>query len=197
MTEAFYDEAMTAPDAPSMLPLEESPWLPLYEEAARLIGNDPVIDLGCGTGRFAQALYRQTRRGSYLGIDFSSRALAEAKRAFPEGVRRDEGITFSKQDLARWKPSDSLAGGTVFTCLEVLEHLEGDLDLVRRIPPGFRLVFSVPNYPSAAHVRDFRTVGAVWKRYGLLVTFTRWSLIDLDGAHAIHLLDCKRRIESW
>jgi trans-aconitate methyltransferase len=197
VTATFYDKAMTAPGAPSMLPLEQSPWLPVYEEAARWIGNDPVIDLGCGTGRFAQALYSQTRRAPYLGIDFSRRALAEAKRGFSEGVRKYEGITFSKQDLTRWKPEIALAASTTFTCLEVLEHFEGDLDLVGRIPPGFRLIFSVPNYPSEAHVRDFRTVGAIWERYGSLVTFTRWSLIDLDGAHAIHLLDCKRRIESW
>lgn len=197
MTAVFYDEAMTAPGAPSMLPLEESPWRPVYEEAARWILNDPVIDLGCGTGRFSQALYRQTRRSSYLGIDFSRAALAEAKRGFSDGVLKYEGIKFRRQDLTRWKPESALASNTIFTCLEVLEHLEGDLDLVGRIPPGFRLIFSVPNYPSAAHVRDFRTLGTIWERYSPLVTFARWSLIDLDGAHAIHLIDCKRRIESW
>jgi SAM-dependent methyltransferase len=197
VTEAFYDKAMTAPDAPSMLPLEQSPWLPVYEEAARWILNDPVIDLGCGTGRFAQALYSQTRRGSYLGLDFSQRALAEAKRGFSPGVCKYEGIEFKKQDLARWKPGDDLDGGTVFTCLEVLEHLEDDLDIVGRIPPGFRLIFSVPNYPSKAHVRDFRLIRDVWERYEPLVTFNRWSLIDLDGRHVIHLLDSTRRTESW
>jgi len=197
VTASFYDEAMTAPGAPSMLPLEQSPWLPVYEEAARWILNDPVIDLGCGTGRFAQALYRQTRSAPYLGIDFSQRALAEARRGFSPGVCKYEGIAFRKQDLTRWKPSDELAGSTAFVCLELLEHLEDDLSLVQRIPPGFRLIFSVPNYPSEAHVRDFRTIGSIWGRYDSLVAFTRWSLIDLDGAHAIHLLDCSRRIESW
>jgi SAM-dependent methyltransferase len=199
MTAAFYDEAMTAPDAPSMLPLEESPWRPVYEEAARWIAPcDPVIDLGCGTARFAHALYANGRYGDYSGVDFSPAALKVATRDVRKlGLGLGPKIAFICADLTSWTPPAPIAGNTIFTCLEVLEHLEDDLDLVRRIPPGHRFIFSLPNYPSEAHLRDFRLLRDVWERYGSLATFKRWSLIDLDGRHVIHLLDSTRRTESW
>jgi trans-aconitate methyltransferase len=192
----FYDVAMTEEGAPSMLPFAESPWREMYEEAARLIGpSEPVIDLGCGTGRFAQALYAVTRSSTYLGLDFSQAALAEARRSTPE--ESADLIEYGECDLTIWEPSNEIDGNAIFACLEVLEHLEDDRDLVRRIPPGRRLIFSVPNYPSAAHVRDFRTLREIWEHYGTLVVFNRWARVELGSGHTIHLLDTTRRTESW
>ncbi len=54
---SFYDSAMTDPDEPAMLELEDSPWLELYRQASWWIPNGHhVLDLGCGTGRFAEQL---------------------------------------------------------------------------------------------------------------------------------------------
>ena len=189
----FYDVAMTEPGAPSMLPLAESPWRPLYAEAARWIApSSPVVDLGCGTGRFADELRNQGHLADFVGLDFSPAAIDEA-RAY---VGRDE-ITFDVADLREWEPDDGRAGGTVYTCLEVLEHLVDDVGLLARVPPGHEVIFSVPNYPSAAHLRTFGLLGEVWARYADLVTFRRWSLVQLDDRKAIHLLDATRRVDSW
>lgn len=196
----FYDGAMTSGDSPSMLALDESPWLEMYDEAVSWIGlGEPVVDLGCGTGRFAHALYKPCREryGPYLGLDFAVQVLDEAKRYIGPTFCEEHEIVFSYQDLTTWKPEGAIDGNTVFTCLEVLEHLEGDLDLIQRIPPGLRLIFSVPNYPSAAHVRDFRLLREIWERYEPLVVFNRWSKIELGTRNAIHLIDSTRRVESW
>lgn len=189
---AYYDQAMTGDGAPAMVGLADSPWRPLYREAARWIpdGHD-VVDLGCGTGRFlAELLLEPGRTGSAMGVDFSELALAEARRYVPNA-------TFSQTDLRTWGPDPARAGHTSYTCLEVLEHLDDDLDLIRRVPPGHQLVFSVPNYESEAHLRTFTSPGAVWHRYGPLVSFRRWSLIELDDRKCIHVLDTIRRVDAW
>jgi trans-aconitate methyltransferase len=189
----WYDTAMTEPGAPSMLPLAQSPWRPLYAEAARWIApSSPVVDLGCGTGRFADELRNHGRQAPFLGLDFSPATIAEAR-----SYAGTDGIEFEVADLRNWVPDDDRPGGTVYTCLEVLEHLEDDLGLVARVPPGHELVFSVPNYPSKAHLRTFGTLAEIWARYGCLVTFRRWSMIELDDRKAIHLLDTTRRLEAW
>lgn len=194
----FYDSAMTAEDAPSMLPLEDSPWRALYVEAAGWVpANHEVTDLGCGTGRFVHALLHGNHYGPIVGVDFSAAALAEAA-LYLEDVGCDaETFELAEADLRSWEPAADRAGHATYVCLEVLEHLDDDVDLIRRVPPGHQLVLSVPNYESEAHLRVFRGAGDVFSRYDGLLSFRRWSLIDLGGGKAIHLADTVRRTDSW
>jgi SAM-dependent methyltransferase len=47
----------------------------------RLRGDESILDLGCGNGAFAGELSRRAHRGSYLGLDFSTPLLEDARRA--------------------------------------------------------------------------------------------------------------------
>lgn len=195
---AFYDAAMTDDHEPAMLPLEESPWRDLYRQAAAWIPNGhPVVDLGCGTGRFGEQL-RRNGHSRYHGLDFSPAAVAECERYVAEhDADTDWHGTFDVWDLRGWQPADDRDGNTVYTCLETLEHLEDDLDLVRRVPPGHMLVFSVPNYGGQAHRRTFPDVGDAWRRYGHLLTFTAWVSLAIGDRSRIHLYRAWRRTDAW
>lgn len=195
---AFYDVAMTAAHEPAMLPLEDSPWRELYERAAAWIPKAlPVVDLACGTGRFAEQL-RRRGHGPYIGLDFSPATIAAAEAYVPLfDVDTDWACEFQLCDLREWSPDPNRSSVTIYTCLETLEHLEDDIDLIRRIPPGHTVIFSVPNYGGEAHLRVFENAGDAIHRYSRYLTFTDWTLIGDGPRYHIHLYRARRRGDSW
>lgn len=166
----FYDTILADPEALGLIPLEQSPWLPLYRAAAALIpAHMSLADLGCGTGRFAKLL----NRPDYIGIDFSVAAINEATR-YADGFG-----TFIVGDLRDIPLPDA---GT-FVLLEVLEHLEEDIALLRRIPVGALVVLSVPSYESEAHLRQFEAPGSALDRYEDVLELCQWQRIRLRLRH--------------
>lgn len=165
----YYDRTMGAPDSRAREPLEGSKWRRLYYAAAQWVDPpDRVIDLGCGTGRFAKALAERGVR-SYLGIDFAPEVVAEARR-YVQGP----GFGFEVLDLRNGVPQEP---DSLYTCLEVLEHLEDDLGLIRQLPDGARLLFTVPSFDAEAHVRFFPHTATAFERYGQAVAVSRWERV--------------------
>ena len=50
--------------------------------------------------------------------------------------------------------------------MEVLEHIERDLEIVSQVRPGTRCLCTVPNFPYVSHVRHFTSKEEVVGRYG-------------------------------
>lgn len=133
-------------------------WSVLVDRLLRA-GVVSVLDVGCGTGQFA-ALVRDRGIRSYCGIDFSPEAVRVARAVCPES--RFEVASALETDLFDTLEYDAVV------CLELLEHMEQDLELLRRIPVGTRFYGSVPNFPDTAHVRYFSSDDEVFDRYATL-----------------------------
>lgn len=126
-----------------------------------------ILDLGCGPGQFAEML-ADMGYPHYLGFDFSEVAIAKAKS------RAD--YPFLVADLY----GDDIQNATfdVAVCLEVLEHLDRDQEVVAKIPEGSYCIFSVPNFDDPGHVRWFRNEYQVRKRFYRLMEIEKIYFIN-------------------
>lgn len=155
MSAEHYDAALER----VLLPLEQSPWLGVYAQAADFLatGSGAIADVACGTGRLARLL-RLRGEHDYWGVDFSTARIDEARQYVPEA-------TFDVGDLYDQHVRERLGDFDRVVALEILEHIEDDLGVLAAIKPGALVVFSVPNYDSAAHLRTFTSPAAACERY--------------------------------
>jgi glycosyltransferase involved in cell wall biosynthesis len=116
-----------------------------------------VLDVCCGTGE----LGRYVR--DYQGVDFSGEAVAD-------NPRLRQGDVFA----------EDLAGYDTYVILEALEHLD-DRALLRRLPPGADVVFSVPSFADPAHLRTYNEQ-ILRMRLGGLMRIERVVRFNWDGA---------------
>lgn len=185
MEAQWYDEVL--PGSRAMAPLEESSALPVYNAAMSLLPSLPVVELGCGTGRFAELVKFQ--RQPYFGYDFAPAVVAEA-------VRYSPSMSFQVADIREWDHGLDLPAECCYVLLEVLEHLDDDRDALMRIPPGLPVVFSVPNFHSESHVRRFLQPSHVFERYGDLLDFDAWQSVAFPMlGRRIHVFRASTRSE--
>ncbi len=141
-------------------PYQDSPYYFLWSvivDRLRRDGAKEVLEIGCGTGQLAAFLLDQGIE-TYVGMDFSPKAIEYAREAAPAG-------RFVVDD-ARTSTIYSEERHDVLICTEVLEHIPDDLSIIRSFRPETRCLFSVPSYSSEGHVRFFSDVAAVEERYG-------------------------------
>lgn len=116
-----------------------------------------VLDIACGPGQFA-ALLRDKGLADFCGVDFSPQTISMARAACPE-------FTFVLADVFESDLIETYPYDTV-VCMEFLEHVESDLEIVRRVRRATRCYATVPNFPYVSHVRHFSGTGEVESRYG-------------------------------
>lgn len=128
--------------------------------------TDRILDIGCGPGQFAEMLYRNGIR-NYTGIDFSSVAIKQARERikefrFIEGDARTESFA-DEYDL--------------FIALEVFEHTD-DFAVIKNIGGGKDILFAVPSFDYPSHVRYFKDLNEVFRRYDSVIQFCHAQKID-------------------
>jgi SAM-dependent methyltransferase len=185
----WYDEMFTVtPKYHSAY--QDSPYYFLWSVIVDRIRRDGlrrVLEIGCGTGQLAAYLLDQGV-ASYIGTDFSAKAVEYARRNAPGG-------RFIVED-ARASSIYNEEEHDVLVCTEVLEHIAEDLAVVERFRPRTRCIFSVPSYNSAGHVRFFSDRSAVGERYGRY--FDRLDVVEFRivsapaGGNKIFLADGER-----
>lgn len=87
-----------------------------------LVGDEDILDLGCGNGWFARELAERGHRGSYLGVDFSLPLLRDA-----ESIPKTFPAKFMQADLTQLSAnSDQLSvisHQSLVTCFATLHHI--------------------------------------------------------------------------
>jgi SAM-dependent methyltransferase len=119
-------------------------------------GAGAVLDAGCGSGQLA-ALLRDKGVKQYCGIDFSARRIQQARLACPE-------FKFVNGDVFRSNVFDFFSYDTVIST-EFLEHVERDIEFLKRIKSNSLFIGTVPNFPFESHVRHFTSQAEVRERY--------------------------------
>jgi 2-polyprenyl-3-methyl-5-hydroxy-6-metoxy-1,4-benzoquinol methylase len=182
----YYNKAI----ARDCMPLEESPWLKLYKLAADSLPKpwrDPrILDLGCGTGRFARLLYNRGYE-HYLGIDFSDVRIAIAQFYVPQYEFRCQGV-LAPETQRLYQHFNT------FVLLEILEHITFDLQLLKALPAGANVILSVPNYGADSHVRKFKNLGGVKRRYDKILRPLEERTVWLSSDNKIFLWKAVRRV---
>ncbi len=164
-------------------PYAESIYYQCWERiAGRLeaLGARSILDIGCGTGQFA-ALLRDKGFTRYLGIDFSKVAVEFAREVCPE-------FEFRAED-ARTSPALADAPYDVVVCLETLEHISEDREIVSRIREGTPVIATVPDFPAQAHVRYFTSQEEVAARYRDLLADLRIERVLLTPKAGLFVLE--------
>lgn len=172
----WYDAAYRAD--PNLSDHVQSTFVPLWDEIAKMIerGRD-IVDVGCGTGPMLPRVFERSR--TYLGMDWSTVAIAEAKAHYPvcAGLFRVGSV----QDVT---PYIWRRPGCVVLAVEVLEHLDHDVEFIGACGSGYELIASLPSRDSESHVRWFSSAREVLARYGPLLregatckAFDQWFIL--------------------
>jgi len=133
--------------------------------------NKSILELGCGTGQFAEML-NSYGYNHYLGLDFSEEAISRAKKRNPE-------MKFVNADIE----NDLLDFDyDTIVSLETMEHLKDDLKLIQSFPKK-EIVITVPSFNDPAHVRYFKELKDATDHYSKVIDiekaqkFSKWYMI--------------------
>lgn len=121
----------------------------------RKINAPRILEIGCGTGQLAEYLKEENLTEGYRGVDFSNAAV--------ERARKRTDLSFIKGDAL----DENMYKGNYNTviCLEVLEHIRNDVQVLLLIPEQTNIIFSVPNFDDPSHVRWFTSEREIKRRF--------------------------------
>ncbi|MBY8918835.1 methyltransferase domain-containing protein [Nitratireductor sp. L1-7-SE] len=182
----YYDRVYQQSDAYRQAG-EDTPYAEMWtriREKLCLAGSTKVLDIGCGPGQFAAFLHAGWD-GNYHGLDFSDVAVQQASsRGLPYifhcgDAQNSELLTSHDYDAV--------------VCTEVLEHVDGDIQLLQRIRPGVFCLCSVPSFYAFGHVRFFQTPEHVSDRYSPLLNELEVEEFLLPSNERIYLFSGTRK----
>ncbi len=106
-------------------------------ERLKLLGNERILDIGCGDGKITAELAARVSHGSVLGIDASADMIAFAQNMFPPSVHTN--LSFRYGDAAKLTFSQEFDVVVSFACLHWTEDLAMVLQGIKQsLVPGGR-----------------------------------------------------------
>jgi len=140
-----------------------------------------ILDVGCGTGQFANLLFDNGYL-NYFGIDISGVAIECAKKV--NYNHEDKFLTGSIFDIDKeYLQCEALV------CLEVLEHIEKDIELLKFFDKGTKVFLSVPSFDSLNHIRTFQTADDVHERYNSVLRIVYCETVESEYGDFVHIVE--------
>lgn len=131
-----------------------------------IYNNNIIIDLGCGSGSFAQYLNEKGYTKQYFGYDYSKKAISLANaRGLPQIFRfANEEIT--PEFVANITKGAEDRGNTVVIAISFLNHQKDDKAILGAISPKLPIVATLMMNLGESHLRYFKSVEKAKKYYG-------------------------------
>ncbi|HMB01534.1 MAG TPA: class I SAM-dependent methyltransferase [Spirochaetota bacterium] len=123
-----------------------------------------IIDLGCGEGQTARALYEKNGDINYHGIDINNEAVRKASAANLPAC-----FQFSRGDILNITPEKK---ADMVICLEVLEHLPHPQAAVDKI---------------SSTAREYAVISVPWEPFFQIGSLLRGKYIKNLGNHPEHI----------
>lgn len=150
----YYDDIYSVREA-YKCNYKESPYFELWNECIKYIPESAkILEVGCGVGQFYSMLIDKTKIDNYNGFDFSSVAIEmhPSPNAYVgDATKKDNYLSENQYNL--------------IICKEVLEHLQDDIDVIRKWKKGVDVLLTVPCFNDPAHVRYFSNEAEIRNRY--------------------------------
>ncbi len=160
----FYDER-----ADAFAAHRKGPW-PGFSRVLAALPDGPVLDVGCGDGRFGVALARMRPGATWIGVD-ASRPLLDRARHRSDLPARRSLVTL---DVARHPdalPQGPLAGAVALGLLHHVPTEARRTSLLRamagRLGPGGILAATFWRFRRADRLRRLELGPEAWARYGV------------------------------
>lgn len=157
-------------------------WCVIVDRLTRQRGREgrSILDIGCGPGQLAEFLRIKGIR-SYTGIDLSPVAIEKAKKFCPD-------FSFIAANALDSSIIDTTYYDTV-VCLEFLEHVTEELQVLDRLHSGCEFFGTVPDFPFPSHVRYFSSSEEVRNRYSdFFDSFTVDEYVSTTGKTRFFLM---------
>jgi len=125
--------------------------------------EERIIEIGCDTGNFATLLEKR-HIINYIGIDIEGDAIKKARKLHPKFKFYCADIT---ENLYYVTKASMIISFYFFQCIE------DDLEVLNNVPPGTKIILSVPNSSyKNYHVRWFDLEG--WEeRFSEFIDFNK------------------------
>ena len=136
----------------------------IYKKIGKIVKDKSVLDVGCGLAELSKHVK------NYKGFDIAKKTI---KRKQDEKLDVWVGNALNKES---YKPSD------YYTILEVLEHINKDIEVLESITGGQEVIFSVPSFKDPSHVRCFNE-DFLRERYGSLLEIGDITYFVWDKEH--------------